>query len=442
MEPDYIIGSSVELGELTPLEAMALTYLKDGQRAIEEMLTSKDATSSHFLPNMARLALSRANESERHFVALASLAEMPGILKFAMERAEYLVQKKVQQDLGIVDTSNVWSALRAKTTDTDQEVADTIVTPTEQDITESAVKTILAKQMGSYMQRLEDNVQAIQKALTWKQQNKARVLQTVQSQSLRIHQSRETFAQSLRDKKASTLQRSKQKRARSAIKKVCKLFSMFQQERSLTLFVSGKEVELAHPASNFKFILRPLDTAGWLEDRSSMGRTHTPYDLSLFTKSNVFVAKLCVYFDSTPVLDQLLALALFIQAGDEQCLLEKANFYAVNYAATEAGFQFVTQYPSLKHKLPQRLLYPEAHAADTEPNKVKQSLKEIIQRQVGPGEEHWEPIKGRVAAWVRTWFSPITELPILQLASGGTKQAPQPNLALPRLLVTELSLAI
>jgi hypothetical protein len=183
---------------------------------------------------------------------------------------------------------------------------------------------------------------------------------------------------------------------------------------------------MSHPESPFKFVFRPLGEPGWLEERSAKGRNHTPYDLSLLTKDEVFIARLCVYFDDTPVLDQLLAMAVFVQSGEELRILEKANFFGFSEggSADTAKATLVTAYPSLERKFPKPKESTDIEQRDLADALVSGNDYPVIDlgTPFRAEEAHWEPFKGRVTAWVNTWFEPtlsnlLPKAQLLQIAA-------------------------
>ena len=166
-----------------------------------------------------------------------------------------------------------------------------------------------------------------------------------------------------------------------------------QAEDSVRLLVHGHEVELSHPESPFKFVIQP-NGAGWLEERTRRPGGHTPFSLKLLTKDNVYVSQLCVIFDNTPVLDQLLALTLFVQTGEEEVLLQKANWFS--YKSDEMVRSLLKEKaPSLVPKIPVqsgvRGRLQDSHAfAAYEQERV-----------------HWEPYRLPVSNWVSAWLGEI-----------------------------------
>jgi hypothetical protein len=114
------------------------------------------------------------------------------------------------------------------------------------------------------------------------------------------------------------------KSVKSSIKRALSLMANFGMEEDVRIFLGGDDIEVSHPESLFKFviskghhkILRATEFPGY----------STPYKLALYTKTDVHVADLCVYMEKTPMLDQVLALSMFVRSGNEEQLLEKANF--------------------------------------------------------------------------------------------------------------------
>ena len=122
---------------------------------------------------------------------------------------------------------------------------------------------------------------------------------------------------------AKKLAKPNHKPIRSAIKKGLKLISGLGFNDEILCFMGGSGIEVSHPDSDFKFVLTKNRSV--IDATRSPGYS-TPYKLELFTKTNLFVSKLCVYMEGTPVLDQVLGLMMFVKSGDEELILRKANY--------------------------------------------------------------------------------------------------------------------
>ena len=114
-------------------------------------------------------------------------------------------------------------------------------------------------------------------------------------------------------------------RAKSAIKKALKLIDNIGFGDDVRIFLGGDEITISHPHSIFKFVLSKRSNS--IVQRTISPGFSTPYKLQLFTKCDVHVADLCVYLPDTPVLDQILAVAMYIKTGSEEDILEKANWF-------------------------------------------------------------------------------------------------------------------
>lgn len=118
------------------------------------------------------------------------------------------------------------------------------------------------------------------------------------------------------------------KTIRSSIKKALKLISNFGMDEDIRIFLGGDNVEVSHPDSMFKFVIKKKYNN--LIRATEFPSYSTPYELKLFTKTDIHIADLCVYVKDTPLLDQVLSLAFFIKSGNEDEILKKANYFSKN----------------------------------------------------------------------------------------------------------------
>ena len=121
------------------------------------------------------------------------------------------------------------------------------------------------------------------------------------------------------------------KMGKRAIKRAYKFYEKQNQTDMLRVFISGGALEFTHPSSPYKFVIERNDGLLAASVRGGGGWRHQ--NLSVYTKSDVYLTDLCVYFRDTPVLDQLMSFKLMIEAGLEEMLLEKANVKTVNTKA-------------------------------------------------------------------------------------------------------------
>ena len=138
--------------------------------------------------------------------------------------------------------------------------------------------------------------------------------------------------------------------AKGSIKRALKLMDNVGFGNEVKVFLGGSSVEVSHPDSMFKFLLSRSRYAGLIDKTINTGGHMIPYKLELYTKTDVHVADLCVYMQDTPVLDQILALSLFIKSGEEDYILEKANWSIRNCDAVLRQ-AILLENPSLSSKL-------------------------------------------------------------------------------------------
>jgi hypothetical protein len=144
-------------------------------------------------------------------------------------------------------------------------------------------------------------------------------------------------------------------KAKSSIKKALKLIDNMGFGDEIRVFIGGDEIVVDNPQSIFKFVLKR--GASLIERTISPGYS-TPYSLELLTKDDIHVANLCVYLKDTPVLDQVLAIALYIKTGNEEDVLEKANWF--NRTNDNGVRRLVHEYnPKFGRKLGFNLPYEE-----------------------------------------------------------------------------------
>lgn len=117
-------------------------------------------------------------------------------------------------------------------------------------------------------------------------------------------------------------------RAKGSIKRALKLIDHVGFGDDIRVFLGGDDIEVSHPDSMFKFVLSKPGYISLIEKTIHSGHS-IPYNLQLYTKTNVHVASLCAVLESTPILDAVLAVSLFIKTGDEDHILERANWSSI-----------------------------------------------------------------------------------------------------------------
>lgn len=399
MDANYILSCAAELGELTPVEAQVLSHPAGALTLVEKALRDEVPVQGPWLVNLAREHLNRISPEARHFFALKAMPTMALLLEAFMGRTENLVQEKIQSDLDRAATPLL--TLYPELAD----MAETQIVQAEKDVSEGAVRLILERTTGPALDRWCEDFRMMNAALAWCTQGNVEELYPAVAGSLiemcpeiKASIKQLVLAQKEHDKRKARERQTKVSRAKSAIKKASKLFMGLGKDDSLKLFVSGHEVTLSHPDSSLKFILKPLNESGWLLERTQAGRSHTPYDLAVYSKDDVFLANLCVYFNNTPVLDQLLALTLYIESGNELALLEKANWFSTGAWSEKCTQIMLEQHPSLEAKIPKKSNDCSSPIVGIHVN------PQFVQKQ-----EEWDPYRGRVQQWLHTWAEPLLQ---------------------------------
>ena len=422
MDTEYVIQSAVELAEITPFEAFCLETLDPAYNQVRELVDGDLLMPKHFLRNTARHELDNADKAVSYWAALRALPCMESGLRCSFEAAEHIVRDQIQKDLGIKSVDE--AVLRLGSADPAD--AHVKIVLTEEDVTETTVRRILDERLGELRTRFEEDVKLLTDAARWYREDAGKRFRLIDNEMAQRRNSRSIDRAPISLKEAAVLAEKRDRReqmlrrkARGAVKKVTKLFSSLGQEKNLRLFVSGQSITLSHPDSHLKFVLKPLEAKGWLLDRSVGGRDHTPYDLAVYTKDDVFLARLCVYVSQSPVLDQVLALTLFVESGEEMDVLQKANWFGHNLEMKETVTNW---YPELSNKYPSPR-YLEA----TDPVNGWLRPEVMIPAAMRRSLDHWEPFKGRVQAWVRTWLEPVTDSlnPLLNLVQAENRAVAQ-----------------
>lgn len=397
MDAEYVIHSAFELGQITALEMEALAHPAGGYDQVRHYVDHNLQMDNDFLHNTARAAL-RSSPGLTYACAMRAAPAVQDGLKFMEDICMHTVRRAVLENLELSRPNDFLVLLGQG------EMPRYFNQP--EDVTEASVRQVLNAQNGGLLQRWEEDLRLIRAALTWAAEQTPQELQDgfvrqpvrqPEAQAPGLAELIQGWKQqaSQRDRKLLKAEKQSRSKARAAVKKVSRLFEQMGYRDNLSLFVSGQAVELSHPDSPFKFSLKPLPEQGWLMSRTQKGRHFTPYDLQLLTKSDVHIARLCVYFDETPVLDQVLALSMFIHSGNEEELLLKANWFARNSLPEEEEQALASAFPALKSKLnPQSLVLREEDVAHQQVRLPVRILEEAA---------HWEPYAGRVQQWIRGW---------------------------------------
>ena len=404
-EYSYILDCAVELGEITPFEAGVFFANTPAAIALDKALERQTNWPKHFLRNTARDYLNQLPSKERLVWALRSFEGMGYALKSLSERIEYVIQQKVQSDLGLDERVSIaWMDELKDVEDFAPKVFHSV-----HDITPDKVQEFINPLYAQTREVLLQDLDLLSEAVQWLKQPGARA--EAQQIALKLFEAVGTDPVALPTvKQLSKFVAVKKKRnqARGAIKKALSLFTNFGMEKQVQMLVSGSAVTLSHPDSVFKLEVAPLQQ-DWLESRTVEPGGHVPFRLSLLTKDDIFLARLCVLFDSTPVLDQLFALSLFVQTGQEQELLLKANWFGIE-DLSQVRTILENKAPALLAKVP----------TDCE-ERGRGLVFDPRLTKLNKMQANWAPYKAPVGQWLNSWFGPVAS----GIAQLQTQTAPQ-----------------
>lgn len=401
MDTEYCISSAMELGEISPLEGIVLNTHPAVYQAVREIVDHDlPTTTPDWIANECRLVLHKSPERYRQAVSLLALRSRDLLFKNMIERLESLVQCRVSRDLGWAETNGSYNELLTGRRD----LGPTLFTR-ESDVNEELVHKLLNQSDTalSAKLRLQQDYSEFKQTvrqltgecsgdlplqLAYLLENAPAPSKVQVAQSPVSPAARRTQRKLGRDAVTQQMRR----RAQSAIKKASKLFTSMGKSKDLSMFIAGDTVTLSHPDSELKFVVRSLGSEDWLIRRSvSEFTAHTPFELSLLTKSDVFLGNLCVYFAESPVLDQLLSLSLFIEAGEEEALLEKANVFG-NSHWNEAFFdQLKLSSPALQKKWA-RMKPVGGYVTGKREIPVPRSM------------QLWKPFSNPTKQWIQAWL--------------------------------------
>lgn len=406
-EYSYMLDSAVELGEITPLEASVFYADTPAARALAAILDTPQTWSKHFLRNTARDYLDNLPKKERLVWALRSHEGMAFALKMLTERIEFVVQKKVQTDLGLEKPTAIkWMDELQDAQDFGPKLFMTV-----HDITPDNVSAFIEPLYAETKAVLSEDLDLIVEAVQWLAETGAQAeARQIATKLFAVPGANVALGRLPTFQQVSKLVKLKKVRnqARGAIKKAVALFTSFGMEESVQMLISGETVTLSHPDSAFKLEVAPLQS-NWLEKKTVTPGVHVPFQLSLLTKEGIFLSRLCVLFDQTPVLDQLFALTAFVQTGNERELLEKANWFGIEDAAKVRSI-LEDKAPALLKKVPA--------AKVSNPSGI---LKiPVFHSEL---DQQWAAYKAPVNQWLTSWFGPVAQS-IVQLAA-----SPVPRLA-------------
>jgi hypothetical protein len=124
--------------------------------------------------------------------------------------------------------------------------------------------------------------------------------------------------------RGSQITRRKRKLVRQAIKRSSEMFRRVIGDNEVRAFMRGDPITLE--GTLFNYVVKKNQSV--IEHTARPHGGHIPYDLAVYDcETRERLCRICVYFSSTPVLDQIAGMALFIKSGEEEELLHASNMF-------------------------------------------------------------------------------------------------------------------
>jgi len=124
-------------------------------------------------------------------------------------------------------------------------------------------------------------------------------------------------------KKLEPMRRRHERRNRKALAKGFQLVSSLMGYEKARMFISGEHISVA--GQRFTFVMR--------KQGSSTTVGHAGLEIQITTPSGEPLSHLCLYFEDTPAIDQIAAVALHVASGEEDDLIRTGNLYKEQVAA-------------------------------------------------------------------------------------------------------------
>ena len=117
------------------------------------------------------------------------------------------------------------------------------------------------------------------------------------------------------------------KNDRKVLQRQILLLENFLPYQDLRMFMSGDVIKIKSDYTGLTYAFK-LQKRFNVKDALKGKYYAAPYHISLF-KDDEYIASLCTYIKDTPLFDQLSAMLLYIQSGEEKHMLEHSNFIRV-----------------------------------------------------------------------------------------------------------------
>lgn len=136
----------------------------------------------------------------------------------------------------------------------------------------------------------------------------------------------------------------KQSIGKKILRRSMNVFKQIVGAKELKAFLTGDGIEVEGHYFNYRMRRNP--EVDLVDNAYHPQGGHIPYKLTLMDKdSGLEMADICVYFEGTPAIDQVAAMIMHIQSGEEKAILEKANLFNVRPDFNRVINQLVTDEP-------------------------------------------------------------------------------------------------
>lgn len=136
---------------------------------------------------------------------------------------------------------------------------------------------------------------------------------------------------------------------RKVLKRSMRAAEAFVPKETVHAFIRNEEITV----TGNNLILKATKTA------NLFSKGHGAFSVSVHTKEDVFLARLCVYFENTPVLDQLIGMVLFVFSGCEEEFVRSGN--VINLSEAGRKHPLFERDANMIKELQQRLNSARSH---------------------------------------------------------------------------------
>ncbi len=437
MDTEYILAGAAEHAEITPLEYLVLAYDPAAYAAVRHVVDNNARYQGDFLANTAHAALSNMPMPLQHCYSLLSaknIAEALTNLQFVLVSQ---LARKVATDLGY----QAESAFVGLSQSLDQNKHGEPCFETVEAVTEARVLDVLTRNSQAMKDRWLAEAQRLHHAMAWwlagppeaTEAKRSLLQQAMRGEALDPDNRRQqallhsldctpTQVQAARAalRRLQTLSESAPrltphlpaqaaKKVKAALKRCARLWDRLGKADTLSLFLSGAKVEISRPEGDFKFVVQATEkchTDNWLTRGTLNAHYAAPFTIEAYTRDNIYLAKLCVYLRETPILDQLLALSLYVDAGEEVQVLQAANWFSFGGHPEYARQALLDRgYSQLAARLPAK---QQSHEESALGLVSFAALRDPLQTRA-------PDLYDQVQCWVRNWLAPVTEPLLLAL---------------------------